>query len=161
MEEADLEARLRFHFSDKAFEVAKGLVLGLKGEAPRMRGLVTHEGDGEMVAVDGDGSDQTDEVTMDLFDGELRTFGAVLQGVVGSSFRLTGQATHAGLGVQGSGIEFNAENWRARSSGFTGCLQRLVVHVSHPFVPKVGGQSGFGGVEGRGSRAVLVHRSNV
>ena len=67
-----------FHFSDEAFEVAKGLVLGLKGEAPRMRGLVTCEGDGETVAVDGGGLDWTDEVTVDPFDGELRSLGAVL-----------------------------------------------------------------------------------
>ena len=78
LEEADLEARLHFHFSDETFEVAKGLVLGLKGEAPRVRGLVICEGDGKMVAVDGGSLDWTDEVTMDLFDGELRTLRAVL-----------------------------------------------------------------------------------
>ena len=161
MEEADLEACLRFHFSDETFEVAKGLVLGLEGEAPRMRGLVTREGDGETVAVDGGGLDQTDKVAVDPFDRELRTLRAVLRGVVGSSLGLAGQAAHAGLGVQGSGIEFDAENWRARSSGFTGCLQRFVVHVSHPFVPEVGGQSSFGGVEGRRGRAVPVHRGDV
>ena len=152
---------MRFHFSDETFEVAKGLVLGLKREAPRMRGLVTCEGDGETVAVDGGGLDWTDEVTVDPFNGELRTLGAVLRGVVGSSLRLASQAARAGLGVQGSGIEFDAENWRARSSGFTGCLQCLVVHVSHLFVPEVGGQSGFGGVEGQGSRAIPVHWSDV
>ena len=75
-----------FHFSDEAFEVAKGLVLGLKGEAPRMRGFVTCEGDSETVAIYRGGLDQTDEVTVDPFDGELRTLGAVLRGVVGSSF---------------------------------------------------------------------------
>ena len=69
---------MRFHFSDKAFEVAKGLVLGLKREAPRMRGLVTCEGDGKTVAVDGGSLDRTDEVTVDPFDGELRTLGTVL-----------------------------------------------------------------------------------
>ena len=152
---------MRFHFSDETFEVAKGLVLGLKGEAPRMRGFVTCEGDGETVAVNGGSLDRTNKVAVDPFDGELRTLGAVLQGVVGLSFRLASQAAHAGLGVQGSGIELNAKNWRTRSSGFTGCLQRLIVHVSHPLVPEIGGQSGFGGVEGRGSRAVPVHRSNV
>ena len=135
---------MRFHFSDETFEVAKGLVLGLKGEAPRMRGLVTCEGDGETVAVDGGGLDRTDEVTVYPFNGELRSLGAVFRGVVGSSFRLTGQAAHAGLGVQRSGIKFDAKNWRARSSSFTGCLQRLIVHVSHLFVPEVGGQSSFG-----------------
>ena len=124
--------------------MAKGLVLGLKGEAPRMRGLVTCEGDGETVAVDGGGLDRTDEVTVDPFDGELRTLGAILRGVVGSSFGLAGQAARAGLGVQGSGIKFYAENRRTRSSGFTGCLQRLVVHMSHPLVPEVGRQGGFG-----------------
>ena len=143
------------------FKVAKGLVLGLKGEAPRMHGFVTCEGDGEMVAVDGGGLDRTDEVTMDPFNGELRTLGMVLRGVVGSSFGLAGQAAHAGLGVQGSGIEFDAENWRARSSGLTSCLQHLIVHVSHLLVPKVGGQGSFGGVEGRRSGAVPVHQSNV
>ena len=152
---------MRFHFSDETFEVAKGLVLGLKGEAPRMRGLVTCEGDGKTMAVDGGGLDQTDEVTVDPFDGELRALGAVLRGVVGSSLGLTGQAACAGLGVQGCGIEFDAENWRARSSGFTGCLQHLIVHVSHPLVPEVGGQGGFGRVEGWGSRAVPVHWSDV
>ena len=121
-----------------------------------MCGFVTCEGDGEMVAVDGGGLDWTDEVTVNPFDGELRTLGTVLRGVVGSSFRLASQAARAGLGVQRSGIEFDAKNWRARSSGFTSCLQRLIVHVSHPFVPEVGGQSGFGRVEGRGSRAVPV-----
>ena len=160
-EEADLEAHLRFHFSDETFEVAKGLVLGLKGEAPRVRGLVICEGDGEMVAVDGGGLDWTDEVTMDLFDGELRTLRVVLRGIVGPLFRLASQAACAGLGVQGSGIEFDAENWRVRSSGMTGCLQRLIVHVSHPLVPKVGGQGGFSGVERWGSRAVPVHRGDV
>ena len=110
LEEVDLEARLRFHFSDKTFEVAKGLVLGLKREAPRVRGLVTCESDGETVAVDGGGLDWTDEVTMNLFDWELRTLGVILQGVVGLSFRLAGQAARAGLGVQGSGIEFDAKN---------------------------------------------------
>ena len=152
---------MRFHFSDKAFEVAKGLVLGLKGEAPRMCGLVTCKGDGETMTVDGGGLDRTDKVTVDPFDGKLRTLRVVLRGVVGSSFGLASQAACAGLGVQGSGIEFNAENWRARSSGFAGCLQCLIVHVSHPFVPEVGGQSGFGGVEGQGSGAVLVHRGDV
>ena len=152
---------MRFHFSDETFEVAKGLVLGLEGEAPRMCGLVTREGDSETVAVYGGSLDRTDKVTVDPFDGELRTLGTVLRGVVGSSFGLASQAARAGLGVQGSGIEFDAENRRARSSGFTGCLQRLVVHVSHPFVPEVGGQSGFGRVEGRGSRAVPVHQSDV
>ena len=152
---------MHFHFSDKPFEVAKGLVLGLKREAPRMCGLITCEGDGKMVAVDGGSLDRTDEVTVDPFDGELRMLGAILRGVVGSLFGLAGQAARAGLGVQGSGIEFDAKNWRARSSGFTGCLQHLVVHVSHPFVPEVGGQSGFGGVEGWGSRAVPVHRGDV
>ena len=83
-EEADLEARLRFHFSDEMLEVAKGLVLGLKGEAPHMRGLVTCEGDGKTVSVNGGGLDRTDEVTVDLFDGELRALGVVLRGVVGS-----------------------------------------------------------------------------
>ena len=134
---------------------------GLKGEAPHVRGLVTCEGDGETVTIDGGGLDRTYKVAVDPFDRELRTLGAVLRGIVGSSFRLAGQAARAGLGVQGCGIEFDAENWRARSSGFTGCLQRLVVHMSHPFVPEVGGQSGFGGVEGQGSRAVPVHRSDV
>ena len=57
------------------FEVAKGLVLGLKGEAPRMCGFVTCESDGEMVAVDGGGLDWTDKVTVDPFDGKLRTLG--------------------------------------------------------------------------------------
>ena len=147
---------MRFHFSDETFEVAKGLVLGLKREVPRMRGLVTCESDGETVAVYGGGLDQTDEVTVDPFDGELRTLGAILRGVVGSLFGLASQAARAGLGVQGCGIKFDAENGRARSSGFTGCLQRLIVHMSHPFVPEVGGQSGFGRVEGRGSRAVPV-----
>ena len=137
---------MHFHFSDETFEVAKGLILGLKGEAPRMCGLVTCEGDGETVAVDGGGLDWTDKVTVDPFDRELRSLGAVLRGIVGSSLRLAGQAARAGLGVQGSGIEFYAENGRTRSSGFTGCLQRFVVHMSHPFVPEVGGQSGFGGV---------------
>ena len=126
-----------------------------------MCGLVTCEGDGETVAVDGGGLNRTDEVTVDSFNGELRTLRAVLRGVVGSSFGLASQAARAGFGIQGSGIEFDAENWRARSSGFTGCLQRLVVHVSHPFVPEVGGQSGFGGVEGQGSRVVPVHRGDV
>ena len=130
--------------------MAKGLVLGLEGEAPRMRGFVTREGDGKTVAVDGGGLDRTNEVTVDPFNRELRSLGAILRGVVGSSLGLASQAAHAGFGVQGSGIEFHAENWRARSSGFTGCLQCLVVHVSHPFVPEVGGQSGFGGVEGGG-----------
>ena len=148
-------------FSDEAFEVAKGLVLGLKGEAPHMCGFVTCEGDGETVAVDGGGLDRTDKVTVDLFDRELGMLGAVLRGIVGSSLGLASQAARAGLGVQGSGIEFDAENRRARSSGFTGCLQRLVVHVSHPFVPEVGGQSGFSGVEGQGSRAVPVHWGDV
>ena len=69
---------MRFHFSDKTFEVAKGLVLGLEGEAPRVCGFVTCKGDGETVAVDGGGLDRTDEVTVDPFDGELRTLGAVL-----------------------------------------------------------------------------------
>ena len=126
-----------------------------------MRGFVTRKGDGETVAVDGGGLDRTDEVTVNPFDGELRSLGAILRGVVGSLLGLPSQAARAGLGVQGGGIEFYAENGRARSSGFTGCLQRLVVHVSHPFVPKVDGQSGFGGVEGRGSRAVPVHRGDV
>ena len=152
---------MRFHFSDEAFEVAKGLVLGLKREAPRVRGLVTCKSDGETVTVDRGGLDWADEVTVDPFNGELRTLGAVLRGVVGSSFGLAGQAARAGLGVQRSGIEFDAENRRARSSGFTGCLQRFVVHVSHPFVPEVGGQSGFGRVEGWGSRAFPVHQSDV
>ena len=67
-----------FHFSDEAFEVAKGLVLGLKGEAPRVCGLVTCEGDGEMVAVDGGSLDQTNEVTVDPFNGELRMLGVIL-----------------------------------------------------------------------------------
>ena len=129
---------MRFHFSDEAFEVAEGLVLGLEGEAPRMRGFVTRKGDGETVAVDGGGLDRTDEVTVDPFDGELRTLGAVLRGVVGSLFRLANQAARTGLGVQRSGIKFDAENGRTRGSGFTGCLQRLVVHVSHLFVPEVG-----------------------
>ena len=137
---------MRFHFSDETFEVAKGLVLGLEGEAPRMCGFVTCEGDGKTVAVDGGGLDWTDEVTVDPFDRELRSLGSILRGVVGSSLGLASQAAHAGFGVQGSGIEFYAENWRARSSGFTGCLQRLVVHMSHPFVPEVGRQSGFGGI---------------
>ena len=137
---------MHFHFSDKTFEVAKGLVLGLEGEAPRMRGFVTREGDGETVAVYGGGLDRTDEVAVDPFNGELRTLRAVLRGVVGSSLGLAGQATRAGLGVQGSGIEFDAENWRTRSSGFASCLQHLVVHVSHSFVPEVGRQSGFGRV---------------
>ena len=66
---------MRFHFSDETFEVAKGLVLGLKGEAPRMCGLVTCEGDGETVAIDGGGLDRTDEVTVDPFDGELKRWG--------------------------------------------------------------------------------------
>ena len=145
-EEADLEARLRFHFSDEMFEVAKGLVLGLKREAPHVCGLVTCEGDGKTVAIDRGGLDRTDEVTVDPFDGKLRLLGAVLRGVVGSSLGLASQAARTGLGVQRSGIEFDAENGRVRSSGFTGCLQRLVVHMSHPFVPEVGGQSGFGGV---------------
>ena len=126
-----------------------------------MCGLVTREGDGETVAVDGGGLNRTDEITVDLFNGELKMLWAVLRGVVGLSLGLASQAARAGLGVQGSGIQFDAENWRARSSGFTGCLQCLIVHVSHPFVPEVGGQSGFGGVEGRGSRAVPVHRSDV
>ena len=152
---------MRFHFSDETFKVAKSLVLGLEGEAPRMCGFVTREGDGKTVAVYGGGLDRTDEVTMDPFNRELRALGAVLRGVVGSSLGLASQAARAGLGVQGSGIKFDAENWRARSSGFTSCLQCLVVHVSHPFVPEVGGQSGFGGVEGRGSRAVPVHQSDV
>ena len=130
------------------FEVAKGLVLGLKGEAPHMCGLVTHKGDGKTVAIDGGSLDWTNKVTVDPFNGELRMLRMVLQGVVGLSFGLASQAAHAGLGVQGSGIKFDAENWRVRSSGFTGCLQRLVVHVSHPFVPEVGRQSGFGRVEG-------------
>ena len=129
---------MRFHFSDETFEVAKGLVLGLKREAPCVRGLVTCEGDSKTVAVDGGGLDRTNEVTVDPFDRKLRTLGAVLRGVIGSSFGLASQAARAGLGVQGSGIEFDAKNWRARSSGFTGCLQRLVVHMSHPFVPEVG-----------------------
>ena len=77
---------MHFHFSDETFEVAKGLVLGLKREAPHMHGFVTCEGDGETVAIDGGGLDWTDEVTMDPFDRELRTLGAVLRGVVGSSF---------------------------------------------------------------------------
>ena len=77
-EEADLEARLCFHFSDETFEVAKGLVLGLKGEAPCMRGFVTCEGDGKIVAIDGGGLDWTDKVTVDLFNGELRTLGVIL-----------------------------------------------------------------------------------
>ena len=111
--------------------MAKGLVLGLEGEAPRMCGLVTYECDGETVAVYGGGLDWTNKVTVDPFNGELRTLRAILRGVVGSSFRLASQAARAGLGVQGSGIEFDAESWRARSSGFTGCLQCLVVHVSH------------------------------
>ena len=92
---------MRFHFSDETFEVAKSLVLGLKREAPRMRGFVACEGDGETVAVDGSGLDWTDEVTVNPFDRELRTLGAVLRGVVGSSLRLTGQAARAGLGVTG------------------------------------------------------------
>ena len=79
--------------------MAKGLVLGLKREAPRMCGLVTCEGDGETVAVDGGGLDWTDEVAVDPFNGELRTLGAILQGVVGSSLRLTRQAARAGLSV--------------------------------------------------------------
>ena len=141
--------------------MAKGLVLGLKREAPHMRGLVTCEGDGETVAINGGSLEWTNEVTVDPFDRELRTLGAVLRGVVGSSFRFASQAACTGLGVQGSGIKFDAENWRVRSSSFTGCLQRFVVHVSHPLVPEVGGQGGFGGVEGRGSRAVPVHRSDV
>ena len=157
----DLKAHLRFHFSDEVFEVAKGLVLGLKGEAPRMHGFVTCKGDGKTVAVNGGGLDWTDKVTVDPFDGELRLLGTVLRSVVGLSFRLASQAACAGLGVQGSGVKFDAKNWRARSSSFTGCLQHFVVHVSHPFVPEVGGQSGFSGVEGRGSRAVPVHRGNV
>ena len=152
---------MRFHFSDETFEVAKGLVLGLKGEAPRMRGFVTCEGDGETVTVYGGGLDWTDEVTVDPFDRELRSLGAVLRGVVGSSLGLASQAARAGLGVQWGGIEFYAENWRVGSSRFAGCLQRLVVHVSHPLVPEVGGQGGFGGVEGWGSRAVPVHWSDV
>ena len=69
---------MRFHFSDETLEVAKGLVLGLKGEAPRVCGFVTCEGDGETVAVYGGGLDRTNEVTVDPFDGELRTLGAVL-----------------------------------------------------------------------------------
>ena len=157
----DLKACLCFHFSDKMFEVAKGLVLGLKREAPCMCGLVTCEGDGKMVAVDGGSLDWTNEVTVYSFDWELRTLGTVLRGVVGSSFRLASQAARAGLGVQGSGIKLDAKNGGVRSSGFTGCLQRFVVHVSHPFVPEVGRQSGFSGVEGWGSRAVLVHWSDV
>ena len=92
----DLEARLRFHFSDETFEVAKGLVLGLEGEAPRMCGFVTREGDGKLVAVDGG--------SLDPFDRELRSLGAVLRGVVGLSLGLASQAAHAGLGVQRSGI---------------------------------------------------------
>ena len=135
---------MRFHFSDETFEVTKGLVLGLEGEAPRVHGLVTRKGDGETVAVDGGSLDWTHKVTVDPFNGELRTLGTVLQGIVGSSFRLASQAARAGLGVQGSGIKFDAKNWRVRSSSFTGCLQCLVVHVSYPFVPEVGGQSGFG-----------------
>ena len=137
---------MRFHFSDETFEVAKGLVLGFEGEAPRMRGFVTCESDGETVAVDGGGLDWTNEVAVDPFDRKLRALGTVLRGIVGSSLGLASQASRAGLGIQGGGIELDAENGRARSSGFTGCLQRLVVHVSHPFVPEVGGQSGFGGV---------------
>ena len=77
---------MRFHFSDETLEVAKGLVLGLKGEAPRMCGFVTRKGDGETVAIDGGSLDQTDEVTVDPFDGELRTLRVVLRGVVGSLF---------------------------------------------------------------------------
>ena len=69
---------MRFHFSDETFEVAKGLVLGLKGEAPHMCGLVTHKGDGKMVTIYGGGLDQTDKVAVDLFNGELRMLGAVL-----------------------------------------------------------------------------------
>ena len=69
---------MRFHFSDETFEVAKGLVLGLKGEAPRMCGFVTCEGDGETVAVDGGSLDRTDKIAVDPFDGKLRTLGAVL-----------------------------------------------------------------------------------
>ena len=69
---------MRFHLSDETFEVAKGLILGLKGEAPRMCGFVTCEGDGETVAVDGGGLDWTDEVAVDPFDRELRSLGAVL-----------------------------------------------------------------------------------
>ena len=135
---------MRFHFSDETFEVVKGLVLGLKGEAPHVRGFVTSKGDGKAVAIYGGSLDRTDKVTVDPFDGELRTLGAGLQGVVGSLFRLASQAARAGLCVQGSGIKFDAENGRARSSGFAGCLQHLIVHVSHPFVPEVSRQSGFG-----------------
>ena len=69
---------MHFHFSDETFEVAKGLVLGLEGEAPRMCGFVTRKGDSETVAVDGGGLDWTDEVTVDLLNRELRTLGAVL-----------------------------------------------------------------------------------
>ena len=43
-----------------------------------MCGLVTCEGDGEMVTIDGGGLDQTDEVTVDPFDGELRMLRVVL-----------------------------------------------------------------------------------
>ena len=58
--------------------MAKGLVLGLEGEAPHVRGFVTCEGDGKTVSIDGGGLDWTDEVTVDLFDGELRTLRMVL-----------------------------------------------------------------------------------
>ena len=67
------------------FEVAKGLVLGLKGEVPRMRGLITCEGDGKTVTIDGSGLDRTDEVTVNPFDGELRTLRVILQGFIGLS----------------------------------------------------------------------------
>ena len=77
---------MRFHFSDKTFEVAKGLVLGLKVEAPRVCGFVTCEGDGETVAIDGGGLDWTDKIAVNPFNRELRTLRAVLRGIVGLSF---------------------------------------------------------------------------
>ena len=75
-----------FHFSDEAFEVAKGLVLGLEREAPRMCGLVTCKGDGEAVAIYGGGLDWTNEVAVNPFDGKLRMLRVILRGVVGLSF---------------------------------------------------------------------------
>ena len=74
----DLKARLHFYLNDETSEVAKGLVLGLEGEAPCMRGLVTCESDGETVAIDGGGLDWTNEVAVDPFDGELGMLGVVL-----------------------------------------------------------------------------------
>ena len=92
-EALDMETGLCFYLSDEMFEVAKGLVLGLKRVTPHVCGFVTCKHDGKVVTIYGGSLDWTDKVAVDLFDGEVGALRAVLQSIVGLSFRLANQAT--------------------------------------------------------------------